>query len=38
MSSLNEFEIIEMLDGNQSDFDFFENDDDEDEMTLNEGT
>jgi len=35
MSSLNEYEIIEMLDGNQSDYDFFENDDEDDEMTQN---
>lgn len=38
MSSLNKFEIIEMFDGNQSDFDYFENDDEVDEWDQNEGS
>lgn len=38
MSSLKEYEIIEMLDGNQSDFEYYDYDDDENELNENEGT
>lgn len=37
MSSLKDYEIIEMLDGNQSDYDYFEYDDEEGEWDQNEG-